>query len=255
MLIQGCCGWGYFKPNQFLEEAGRLTEEKSDWKEIYDHKVQAFADFFDLVEVNKTFYDLPQVNTAEKWRRLAREVNENFKFTVKASKTITHKDRFSSDKSVNKFSEVKEIARALESELILLQTPPSFGPDEENREDLERFFAEIDREDFSLAWEPRGDWEENPEKIYEVCEKHDLIHCTDPFRLSPAVEPSVTYLRLHGKPPGDEMYKYKFKEEDLKKLRDLIEGINSNRIYLLWNNYNMYRDLKKFESLLSVDVT
>ncbi|MCF7876613.1 hypothetical protein K9M06_06105 [Candidatus Bipolaricaulota bacterium] len=40
-------------------------------------------------------------------------------------------------------------------------------------------------------------------------------------------------------------------EEYLKKLRDLIEEIDSNRIYLLWNNYNMYRDLKKFESLLS----
>ncbi|MFB6290965.1 MAG: DUF72 domain-containing protein [Candidatus Bipolaricaulia bacterium] len=251
MLVQGCCGWGYFKPNQFLEEEGRLTDEKSDWKDFYDHKVQAYADFFDLVEVNKTFYDLPQVKTAEKWRRLAREVNEEFKFTVKASKKITHKDRFSSKESVKKFDEVKEIAKALESELILFQTPPSFGPVEENREDLDGFFSTVDREEFTLAWEPRGDWEESPEKINEVCEKHDLIHCTDPFRLAPAVETPVAYLRLHGKPPGEEMYKYTFKEEDLKELTDLIAGINSEDIYLLWNNYSMYRDLKKFESLLT----
>lgn len=103
MLVQGCCGWDYFKPNQFLEEVGRLTDGKSDWKDIYDHKVQAFADFFDLVEVNKTFYDLPQVKTAEKWKRLAREVNEEFQFTIKASKKITHKDRFSTKESVNDF--------------------------------------------------------------------------------------------------------------------------------------------------------
>jgi uncharacterized protein YecE (DUF72 family) len=255
MLVQGCCGWGYFKPNEYLEESGELEGEGSDWKDIYDHKVQAYADFFDLVEVNRTFYDLPQVKTAEKWRRLAREVNENFQFTVKASKLITHGDRFSGKDSVKKFDEVKEIARALESELILLQSPPSFSPDEENRQNLDRFFSTIDREDFSLVWEPRGDWERNPQEIGEVCEKHDLIHCTDPFRLSPAVKARVTYLRLHGKPPGEEMYKYKFKEEDLRELRGLIEGINSNRIYLLWNNYNMYRDLKKFESLVGDDGT
>lgn len=250
MLVQGCCGWGYFNPNEFLEESGILTEEKSDWKEIYDHKVQAFGDFFNLVEVNKTFYDLPQVKTAERWRRHAREVNEEFQFTVKASKIITHKDRFSSERSVTKFGEVKEIARALDSELILFQSPPSFGSDKENCEALESFFAEIDREDFLLAWEPRGDWEENPEMINEVCEEHNLIHCTDPFRLTPAARTQVSYLRLHGKPPGEEMYKYTFKNEDLKRLRGLIEGINSGRIYLLWNNYNMYRDLKKFEELL-----
>ncbi len=253
MLVQGCCGWGYFKPNQFLEEAGRLTDEKSDWKEVYEHKVQAFADFFDLVEVNKTFYDLPQVKTAKKWKRLAREVNEEFQFTVKASKKITHEDRFSSKESVEKFDEVKEIAEALESELILFQTPPSFGPDEENCEDLDGFFSAIDREEFSLAWEARGNWEESPEEIKKVCEEHDLIHCADPFRLTPEVETSTSYLRLHGKPPGEEMYKYTFKDEDLKKLRDLIVGIDSDRIYLLWNNYNMYEDLKKFETLLNTN--
>lgn len=66
---------------------------------------------------------------------------------------------------MNKFDEVKEIARALESEFILLQSPPSFSLDEETRKDLDRFFSTIDREDFSLAWEPRGEWEENPEKL------------------------------------------------------------------------------------------
>ncbi len=251
MLMQGCCSWGYFKPDDFLEESGRLTGDVSDWKEIYDHKVQAYADFFDLVEVNKTFYNLPQVKTAEKWKRLAREVNEDFKFTVKASKTITHKDRFSSEKSVNEFGGVKEIARALESEVILLQSPPSFSIDPENRENLKNFFTEIDREDFLLAWEPRGKWLENPEIIKEVCGRHELIHCTDPFRLTPAIETSISYLRLHGKPPGKEMYKYTYKTEDLERLKELIGEITSNHGYLLWNNYSMYRDLKKFESMLN----
>lgn len=54
MLTQGCCGWGYFKVNDFLQEYKGLDKDDIDWKEIYDHKIQAYADFFDLVEVNKT---------------------------------------------------------------------------------------------------------------------------------------------------------------------------------------------------------
>ena len=53
--------------------------------------------------------------------------------------------------------------------------------------------------------EALGELERNPEEISEVCEKHDLIYCTDPFLLSSAIEPPVTYLGLHGKPPGEEM--------------------------------------------------
>lgn len=247
MLKLGCCGWGYFRVNDFLE---KYRDEGKDWKEIYDHKVQAFADFFNLVEVNSTFYDLPQVKTAEKWRRLADEVNEDFEFTVKCQKTVTHGDRFKSEDSVAKFDETKKIAEALGAKIILLQSPPSFGPSEENIKNVKGFFEKIDREDFILAWEPRGDWEEDHEKIKEVCNRFDLIHCSDPFKFLPFSETGTSYLRLHGKPPGDEMYKYTYKKKDLEKLKGLLDQIKSQEKYVLWNNYNMYEDLKKFEKLL-----
>lgn len=249
MIKLGCCGWSYFRVNDFLEDYRDVNPEEKDWKEIYDHKVQAFADFFHLVEVNNTFYNLPQVKTAKKWKRLAREVNDDFEFTVKASKVITHKDRFASNKSVEKFKEVKTIAQALDSQLILLQTPPSFGPSQENKEDLDSFFSQIDRGNFKLVWEPRGDWEQNKGKIKDFCAEHDLIHCCDPFKLLPARETEISYLRLHGKPPGDEMYKYTFKKKDLKKLEKLLGKIEAEKKYLLFNNYNMYEDLKKFDEV------
>lgn len=226
-----------------------MNPEEKDWKEIYNHKVQAFADFFDLVEVNSTFYNLPQVRTAKKRKRLARKVNDDFEFTVKASKIITHKDRFSSDKSVGKFREVKEIARTLDSQLILLQTPPSFSPSQESREWVDNFLSQVDRESCKLVWEPRGDWEQSKEKMKDVCGKHDLIRYCDPFKLLPARETEISYLRLHGKPPGDEMYKYAFKKKDLKKLEKLLGKIEAEKKYVLFNNYNMYEDLKKFDEV------
>lgn len=249
MLKLGCCGWGYFKVNDFLEKYRDIDTKQKDWKDFYEHKVQAFADFFDLVEVNSTFYNLPQVKTAEKWRKLAREVNDNFEFTVKASKVITHKDRFSGEKSIEKFGEVKQIASALGAEIILLQTPPSFGPVQENLENMNKFFSSIEREDFKLVWEPRGEWEQNEGRIREVCQKNDLIHCSDPFKMLPVRKTSISYSRLHGKPPGEQMYKYTFNQKDLKKLKELLNKIESEQKYVLWNNYNMYQDLKKFEKL------
>ncbi|MBS3766066.1 DUF72 domain-containing protein [Candidatus Bipolaricaulota bacterium] len=94
-----------------------------------------------------------------------------------------------------------------------------------------------------------GQWggEETPERIHEVCEKYDLVHCSDPFKLEPVRTPDYSYSRLHGKPPGDEMYKYSYTEEDLDRLKEKLEGIEANENYVLWNNYNMYRDLKKYE--------
>lgn len=251
MLKLGCCGWGYFKANDFLK---KYRDQNKDWKKIYQHKVQAFADFFDLVEVNSTFYRLPQVKTAEKWNRMAREVNQNFEFTVKCNKRITHKDRFKGEDSVEKFNQTKAIARALEARVILLQSPPSFGPTEKNISHMSDFFHRIDREKFTLAWEPRGEWEKNREKIKRTCEKLDLVHCSDPFKMLPQTQEETAYLRLHGKPPGEEMYKYTYTREDLEKLKNRIERIESGDKYILWNNYTMYQDLKKFEALLREQV-
>lgn len=248
MLKLGCCGWSYFKVNNFLK---KYRDENKDWKEIYEHKVQAYADFFDLVEINSTFYNLPKPKTAKKWRKLVNKVNEDFEFTVKCQKTVTHKDRFKSSDSIEKFNKTKEIAKALNSRIILLQSPPSFGPSEENIENMKSFFEEINQENFLLVWEPRGKWEETQPKIKEVCEKFDLIHCTDPFKMLPVIEKQISYSRLHGKPPGNRMYKYNFKKKDLRRLKELIGKLDSKEKYILWNNYNMYEDLKKFEEIVS----
>lgn len=247
MLNLGCCGWSYFKVNNFLE---KYKNKSKNWKKVYDHKVQAFADFFDLVEVNSTFYNLPKLKTAKKWRRLVDKVNKNFEFSVKCPKIITHKDRFSGKGSRTMFKRTKKIVQALGSEVVLLQTPPSFGPSKENIENMESFFSDIERDGLSIAWEPRGEWQESKEKIKKVCKEFGLIHCSDPFKMLPVSQKKISYLRLHGKPPGKEMYKYTYKKRDLEKLKKLLDKIKSKEKYVLWNNYSMYKDLKKFEKIV-----
>lgn len=236
----GCCGWSYLRPNQILDL-------NKDWKKKYDHKVQAYADVFNLVEVNSTFYKFPQVKTARKWKRLARKVNPDFMFTVKARKIITHKDRFKSKKSIKAFKKTKEIAEALDSDLILLQTPGSLKADENKRQEIKNFLDKIETGNIKLVWEFRGkQWDK--EKVKEICKYGGIEHCVDILKEKP-VTADFGYFRLHGL--GSKKYKYKYSNEDLKKLKKKVKGYEE--CHILFNNYEMHPDALRFEKFIETD--
>lgn len=70
----GTCGYGYY-------------DSGNNWKAKYTSKLAAYSHQLDVLELNRTFYDLPQVSTAERWRR---EVADDFTFTLKAWQALTH---------------------------------------------------------------------------------------------------------------------------------------------------------------------
>lgn len=70
----GTCGYGYYSPPE-------------GWKERFEGKLAAYAEDFGFVELNKTFYGLPQTSTAERWRR---EAGMDFGFSLKAWQAVTH---------------------------------------------------------------------------------------------------------------------------------------------------------------------
>lgn len=70
----GTCGYGDYRP-------------PGDWKQEYTSKLQAYSYTYQVVELNRTFYKLPQLKTAQRWRR---EVAEGFDFTLKAWQAVTH---------------------------------------------------------------------------------------------------------------------------------------------------------------------
>jgi len=229
----GCCGWNYLRP----EDVG----EDRNWKQRYPHKLALYAAYFDLVEVNSTFYRLPQVKTAARWFELARAVNSRFEFTVKANQEITHRDRFASERSLAAYERTAAIADALDAKVILFQTPRSFHPTEENIARLRRFFTAVDRHGQRFAFEPRGWDDESVQAVLDL----DLIHVTDPFARLPLTE-DTAYLRLHGAPPGDRMYRYDYTPTDLRWLAELISSLAADEVYLLFNNDHMYQNARTY---------
>ncbi len=230
----GCCGWNYLRP-------GDVGEDR-DWRKRYLHKLALYAAYFDLVEVNSTFYRLPQVKTAVHWFELAREVNPNFEFTVKVNQEITHRDRFASARSFAAYARTVEIADALHARILLFQTPASFRPTDENIARLRAFFETVDRGSQMFVFEPRG-WDE---KAVGILPELDLIHVTDPFVGPPVTTGTTAYLRLHGAPPGERMYRYDYTMADLRRLAKMIAALAADVVYILFNNDNMYANARAY---------
>lgn len=223
-----------------------------------------YSKLFELVELQTTFYNLPERKTAERWRRA---VSPNFEFSVKAWQLFTHppssptygklKMRIDASKmdSYGFFRPTKEVfetwtrfaevCNVLESKHIVFQTPASFDQDETNIENLKEFMSGIDRKEFSVVWEARGNWKR--EVMKELCRELKLIHCTDPFSSTPVTE-GEAYFRLHGRPPGKKMYYHRYTKEELESL--LAKCRRYKEVYCMFNNVYMWDNAVEFKKLL-----
>lgn len=218
-----------------------------DWRVTYSHRLQVYATRFPVVEVNSTFYRHLRPGTPERWRDLVDAVNPAFEFTVKAHREVTHIDRFGGERSRLAYALSMRVARALRARVLLLQCSASFGPTKDNVRAFRQFVREVDREGVALAWEPRGTW--TPKEVRDLCTELDLVHVTDPFAALPLTVGPFAYLRLHGAPPGDQMYRYTYTDGDLALLRGGIKGLGAHPVYVLFNNTTMVTDALRFMGL------
>lgn len=125
----GCSGWHYTGwRGRFYDPALPSTR----WLEHY-------ASRFDTVELNNSFYRLPEAGQFARW---AASVSPSFTFAVKASRYLTHLKRLRDPE--------EPIERLLDRAIelgptlgpILYQLPPRWIPD---RERLESFLAALPR--------------------------------------------------------------------------------------------------------------
>jgi len=218
---------------------------------------------FKIVELQRTFYRLPKLETAKKWRETA---PEGFEFSLKAWQLITHltssptyrklnlkldpfkEEKYGffkpTDEVFEAWEKTEKIAAALKAKTIVFQCPASFGSDSGNKKNIRKFFRTIKRKKYKLIWEARGAWEDKD--IIKLCDELDLIHCVDPFE-GKVLHGDIRYFRLHGK--GD--YNYRYTGMDLKRLRDFCEQeaqkIKRKPIYVFFNNTYMMDDAQRFD--------
>jgi len=124
-LYVGTSGYSY------KEWKGSFYPEKLAAKDMLPY----YAERLKAVELNNTFYRLPQRSMVESWRD---QVPENFRFSVKASQRITHFKRLKEAEEPTKL--MFDTVAALEARLgvVLFQLPPNMKKDLER---LEAFLA------------------------------------------------------------------------------------------------------------------
>lgn len=225
---------------------------------------------FPVVELQSTFYNLPQVSTALRW---GSEAQPGFEFCLKAWQVITHpatsptwrrisklnqpsnKSRYGhlrpTRENFDAWEKTLEICKTLKASVCLIQCPPSLKFSRRNIHNVRRFLEEIDRGSTKLAWEPRGNWKEHPLEITKLCRELDLIHAVDILRSEPAEETETCYFRLHGLGSREYNCRYNYSDQDLRNLQEAtVRALNSGakQVFVFFNNLSMLENAKTFNS-------
>lgn len=180
-------------------QVGTSGWQYRDWRNVlYPSEVpqrlwlECYSEQFPVVEVDATFYRLPERSVFENWRH---RTPEAFRFAIKASRFLTHTKRLRDPQEP--VGRLLDRARCLSDKLavILLQLPPTMTADPELLDQTLACFGDV-----PVAVEPRHDSWWCPE-VAEVLRNHRVATVWADRRsalLGPLWQTSdIGYVRLH----------------------------------------------------------
>ena len=210
------------------------------------------AEFFDVVELNNTFYRPPTPQMGRSWVKRVL-FNPKFRFTAKLYRNFTHERQALTEGDEALFK--SGLAPLLENQrlgALLLQFPYSFHNNEENLSYL-KGLAERFRE-YPLVLEVRhASWDRA--SFYQFLRDGGIGFCNvDQPQVSYSIGPTkkvtgkVGYLRLHGRnvkewfregAGRDARYDYLYNEFELFELSERIRQISkeAEEVYVITNNH------------------
>ena len=225
-------------------------------------ELRFYAEHFDTVEVNSTFYRVPTVDAARGW---AERTPQGFEFALKLFQKFTHPSmyerstgRHAADvghKDVDEFrGAIDPISAAGKVGALLAQFPPSFKNDAASREYLEWLLKSF--QDYPVAVELRHrSWSDNPIDTLQVLTAYGAAwtQIDEPkfrFSIRQNLLPNVRtfyYLRLHGRNAAqwwkhdnsEDRYNYFYSAEELQPFADAAKEASREvkKAYLYANNH------------------
>ncbi len=204
-------------------------------------RLHYYSSLFNTLEINSSFYKIPQAKTFEKW---ATDVSEDFAFTVKCWRGITHAKNLDFAKSDIDLFMTASNKLGNRSGCILIQFPASIRISHLKK--VHEILADIRQQNAVRLHEPQ--WQLAVElrhpswycnEAYEVFQKHNaaiVIHDM-PGSQTPLTVPinNLVYLRFHG-PTGN--YNGSYSEEHIRSYAGKIENWRKKvtSIYVYFNN-------------------
>lgn len=189
-----------------------------------------YAEQFNTLEINATFYRFPTAEQLQVWYQKS---PEKFIFSVKAPKLITHYKKFKECKRLlNDFYIACENGLQQKLGCLLFQLPPSIEYSEKKLElitdQLHPGFKNI------IEFRHKSWWSK---KVYDALTKKKIIFCSVSHPKLPETIITNTrtlYLRLHGK---EQMFYSSYAAEKLIELEQSIsKKAKINEAYIYFNN-------------------
>ena len=235
----GCQGWNY---NDWIT--------KADGESIFyprgtrlDTMLELYAKIFDTIEVDSTFYAIPQGSTIENWYR---KTPETFTFSLKLPQEITHNLALRKQ-SFEILDEFCERILLLKEKLavVLIQLPPQFEANKENAQNLREFLAHLPKEiRFAIEFRDRQwliDW------TFEELENNRVALCL----VEGSWIPRELMFEAINKPTADFAYMrfmgerdllkfdkiYRLQDTNLQMWKEEIEKINAKDIFVYFSNF------------------
>ncbi len=205
-----------------------------DWKGVFfppgskqEDRLPFYAEVFDTVELDTTFYHPPRATIARSWER---SVPEHFRFAAKVPRALTH------DAQLRRAGPMlADFARAMEplgEKLgpLLVQMPAEFTRTDDNAAELRRFLTDSPQ-GLQLAIEFRHDSWHTP-ATWELLRKHAVaVAWTEWRELARVGEVTSDFLYLRWLGDRREIEKYDRVQVDRRDSFDAWEK-DLNRVFL-----------------------
>ncbi|MBM4330414.1 MAG: DUF72 domain-containing protein [Deltaproteobacteria bacterium] len=210
------------------------------------------AEFFDVIELNNTFYRPPTPQMTNSWVKRVHS-NPRFKFTAKLFRNFTHERQSLTLADEKTFkSSLESLVENQRLGALLLQFPYSFHNTEENQGYLKKLSEKF--REYPLVLEVRhASWDRG--SAYQFLREIQVGFCNvDQPQVSYSIGPTkkvtgrIGYLRLHGRnvkewfregAGRDARYDYLYNEFELFELTERIRQIakDAEEMYVITNNH------------------
>jgi uncharacterized protein YecE (DUF72 family) len=259
----GTSGWNYpsgkgtWKGIFYPPAAQRRGARRGKFDEL-----AFYAEHFDTVEINSTFYGVPTVEATKGW---AERTPSGFEFSLKLYQKFTHPEMFHQatgedpwnlgQKDVDEFrTALDPLAQAGKIGALLAQFPPSFKNEPDSRGYVEWLLERF--KDYRLAVELRHrSWSDDPIETFALLESANAAwtQIDEPkfrFSIRQNFKPNTRafyYLRLHGRnaaqwwkhEKSEDRYNYLYSAAELEPFAEAaaVASRQVKKAYMYANNH------------------
>lgn len=223
-LLIGTGGWDYFSVPQ-------------------GDRLRVYSTAYNFVEVNSTYYRLPNLAAVGSWRN---RVPTAFEFAVRCHRYIAEGSMLERDSRATRIIDsMEKICRHLRASVLAVLIPKRVVEDKNLAPRLEAFLSSLNIGETKVAVEFRG--AEPEDDVLSTLHESDAIHSVDVSTSNPKVGSATLYTRLFG--PGEGNV-YEFDDNELKDISAKASSPKFEKSILAFHGVRMYRDAARLNVYL-----